>query len=702
MKPTRRLRSLRVIPRLIAMPALLLLLGAFPAGGVAQVAPGAGTTGTPGDTLRVLDSIPVLLEPLVVGVERNRSAPPPVASITVSPARLRSTRADNPYDLVRRVAGVEVHDQGQGPGFASNVVMRGFTSDHSADVLLVVDGVPVNLPIHGHVEGLADWNVLLPAAVASMRVIHGAASPLYGDFALAGVTEVFTRADAQGTESVLGLTHRGDLEGSVLTGLRRENGGALVAGELRRQQGWRDNSDYTLLNLLLRGWRGVGEGRLEGGLSLYGTGWSSPGFVDVSRFNRQELTRAIDETDGGDSRRAVAHARFSHPLGADGALQVTGWGMTSDYDIFLHIPGHDHSGTGGTVNQSWEADRRTGGGGQVEFGQVLPRGDLTLGFGGRGDEAEYSHNATLFRDVVDRELDLSATHRSAWLYGRYRREFGGRLGIDLGARLDHLAHTSSSHLDARPDVEATNTVASPKLGLRFALDRGVVLKGSSARGFRSPVGIVGDPTREPYLAWSHEVGAEWNGPGRGANLALFRTDVANERLLDPVTLTATNAGSSTRQGVQAAAWLALGDRLMAEVSGTWNHARMSGAYVDAHGDQHEDGSAGGAVPEGNVPVPGVADYHGALRLESAWGDQRTGVLTWRVVGPHVPIGEEGVTTQPYSVLDLAVSLPVSEGLLLDLQLENTLDIRYVELRSSGWVSPGQPRRLAARLRFGTP
>lgn len=688
-----------VIHRVPGMLLLVLVLtGGLPTGAMAQTAPGL-----PGDTLRAPgDSIPVLLEPLVVGVERNRSAPPPVASITISPARLRSTRADNPYDLVRRVAGVEVHDQGQGPGFASNVVMRGFTSDHSADVLLVVDGVPVNLPIHGHVEGLADWNVLLPAAVASMRVIHGAASPLYGDFALAGVTEVFTRADADGTETVLGLTHRGDLEGSILTGWRRDNGGALVAGELRRQQGWRDNSDYTLLNLLLRGWRGVGRGRLEGGLSLYGTGWSSPGFVDVPRFNRQELTRAIDETDGGDSRRAVAHVRFSQPVGGDGALQVTGWGMSSDYDIFLHIPGHDHSGIGGTVNQSWEADRRTGGGGQVEYGRVMARGDLTLGFGGRGDEASYTHNATLFRDVVDRELDLSATHRSGWLYGRFRREFGGRLGVDVGARLDHLAHTSRSHLDERPDVDATNTVASPKLGLRFALDRGVVLKGSSARGFRSPVGIVGDPTREPYLAWSHEVGAEWIGAGRGANLALFRTDVANERLFDPVTLQATSAGSSTRQGVQAAAWWALGDRLMAEVSGTWNHARMSGAYVDAHGDQHEDVASTALGLEGDVPVPGVADYHGALRLESRWGDRRTGVLTWRVVGPHVPIGEDGVTTRPYSVLDLSVSLPVSRDLLLDVQVENTLDIRYVELRSSGWVAPGQPRRLAARLRFGTP
>ena len=58
--------------------------------------------------------------------------------------------------MFRRAAAVEVHEQGQGPGFASDVVVRGFTSDHSGDVLLVVDGVPVNLPINGHGEGYSD------------------------------------------------------------------------------------------------------------------------------------------------------------------------------------------------------------------------------------------------------------------------------------------------------------------------------------------------------------------------------------------------------------------------------------------------------------------------------------------------------------------------------------------------------------------
>lgn len=40
------------------------------------------------------------------------------------------------YDLLRQTAALEVHDQGQGPGFASAASVRGFSSDHSTDLAL--------------------------------------------------------------------------------------------------------------------------------------------------------------------------------------------------------------------------------------------------------------------------------------------------------------------------------------------------------------------------------------------------------------------------------------------------------------------------------------------------------------------------------------------------------------------------------------
>jgi outer membrane receptor protein involved in Fe transport len=189
-------------------------------------------------------------------------------------------------------------------------------------VLLTIDGVPINLPVHGHVEGHSR-SILLPAAVSSLRVITGPASPLYGDFSLAGVVEVFTAADAAGTAGSLMGSSYGDTGGWLRSGRRSDGGGFLVAGEGRRQQGWRDNSAYWLGNGTIRGWRRAGSGRLEGGVALYGSSWDSPGFVSVDDYNADALTRAMDPTDGGSAYRGIAHGRLTTVAGETD--QATAW-----------------------------------------------------------------------------------------------------------------------------------------------------------------------------------------------------------------------------------------------------------------------------------------------------------------------------------------------------------------------------------------
>src|SRR3954451_22662111 len=162
------------------------------------------------------------LQTITVTSERPRAAAPPVTTFVVPAAELRRTFANNPYDLLRRTSGIEVHEQGQGPGFASDAVIRGFSSDHSSDVLLVLDGVPINLPVHGHVEGYSDWSILSPAAMSAVRVITGPASPLYGDFSLAGVVEVFTAPDATGVAGNLAGSSFGDVAGWIRSGQRAD------------------------------------------------------------------------------------------------------------------------------------------------------------------------------------------------------------------------------------------------------------------------------------------------------------------------------------------------------------------------------------------------------------------------------------------------------------------------------------------------
>ena len=199
MVPTSHLRTPSRVARTLAR--VLCVCGCLVAGGARATAQ-AQASAKPDTTKGKV----TVLAPVTVTGKRELAVAPPVSTIEVSPAVVQRAPASNPYDMIGRAAGIEVHQQGQGPGFASDVVIGGFTSDHSSDVLLVLDGVPINLPIHGHVEGYADWSILSPGAISVTRVIHGPASPLYGDFSIGGVIEAYTEADASGPSGSFGVT----------------------------------------------------------------------------------------------------------------------------------------------------------------------------------------------------------------------------------------------------------------------------------------------------------------------------------------------------------------------------------------------------------------------------------------------------------------------------------------------------------------
>lgn len=656
--------------------------------------------GTGADSTR-RDSVRHVLPPVTVRSVRELSVAPPVATLRIDPVALRTTPAGDAWDLVRRVTGIEVHEQGQGPGYASNAVIRGFTSDHSADVLLLVDGVPVNLPINGHGEGYADWNVLLAPAVSAMRVVTGTASPLHGDFALGGTVEVFTAADAAGTSAGLSGWSRAGGGGWLVTGARAGLGGHLEAIDLQQDAGWRPHSASTRANGLLRGWRKVGRGRLEAGLHLYRSTWDSPGFVAVDRYNADDLAAATDPSDGGMSSRVIATARYAGPLAGTASVDASSWAQAGRLHFFLNIP----EGTD-APQQTEELDRRGAVGGHVQLTWPRPSGELTIGATARADAANYDRYETSARARDALDVSYDASYLAGGAYVRWRKLYRSLFGLDLGARTDMVSYRTTAPGEAT--LTATRGIFSPKLGARWILPSGDALFGSLSRGFRGAVGVIAEPTRAPYLAWSSELGLERQRGSWRARLALFRLDVSNERIQDPVTLGISSAGSSVRQGVDGELEWHPSPRTRLEAAGTWNDAALTGHYADAHGDNGQLATA--LVPgiigdplrhdvpgDENSPgqrVPGVAHFTARVSAAGPVGATAAWHATVRVIGPYVPIGEPTVQTQTYSVLDVGLRMPAgATGWTVEAELQNALDVHYVENRASGFVTPGVPRML---------
>src|SRR2546425_7470489 len=67
-------------------------------------------------------------------------------------------------EILETVPGVII-TQHAGGGKANQYFLRGFNLDHGTDFATSLDGMPVNLPTHGHGQGYTDLNLVIPELV---------------------------------------------------------------------------------------------------------------------------------------------------------------------------------------------------------------------------------------------------------------------------------------------------------------------------------------------------------------------------------------------------------------------------------------------------------------------------------------------------------------------------------------------------------
>ena len=226
--------------------------------------------------------------------------------------------------------------------------------------------------------------------------------------------------------------------------------------------------------------------------------------------------------------------------------------------------------------------------------------------------------------------------------------------------------------------------------------------------------MIADPVLDPIRGWSKEVGARYEGAAVTAQVALFRLDVSHERIQDPVTREILATGRSKRQGINADAEVHLSRVFTLFGDGTINDAVIKGAPASGGaapvavlpdlslGDIHRPLRPSFHIepPEPGDRVPNVARWLGRVGMEAAITPRIATRAMLRFSGPYTPIGEPGVETQGYAIVDLGTSLAIEPlGGVLDLELQNLFDTKYPEIRASGFINPGAPRTLRAAIRF---
>jgi outer membrane receptor protein involved in Fe transport len=615
----------------------------------------------------------------------------PAGIVHVNALQLGAAPSANTWELLRQTAGLEVHEQGQGPGFASDASLRGFSSDHSTDLALWIDGVPVNEPVNGHAEGYNDWSLLFKSAVQDMDVIEGPTSALFGNFALAGVVNVRTIDRFAGTQLTVNGGSYGRGAGTVLTGFDHgSRGGGVLGLHYEREDGFRPNAGYDIVQGHARYVHELSpDVAVDLGSELYASNWSSAGFLSEGEFTSGQYDIVSNPSDGGLKRRAQERASI-RVLKGSMLWRTTAYATEGQWRLFLTIPpaGGRFEGSG---SQTEEEDRRYGLGLTSAATWMGAGSEFTLGGELRYDHSRYENFFTTDRQRDSTQAAFRASQGMGAIFVQSHYDLTDRLRLDLGARAD--AFSTRTMPDGEPEATGSTAVFSPKLGARFTLTDDVSWYANVSRGFRSTDGIVADPTLPVITAWSYESGLKFTSGDRFLTATLFRMNVSNEQTFNDLTGESSSGGSSRRQGLEVQWGAPITDGLRTTGSWTFNDARYTHLTVVSEDDN--------APPQA---VDGLRVYNTAQYVGSASLDLAPQSVTWRAhltgnwVGPYSPFDEPGQVFGAYGLLHASVAFPLA-GIDVNIGVRNLLDRAYPEVIAGHLYAPGQPRSVYVSMQY---
>lgn len=640
-------------------------------------------------------------------VERSE----PLTVIHLAPLTIALTPSNSPWELFRQAAGLEAHEQGQGPGFASDLSVRGFSSDHSTDLALYIDGVPNNEPVNGHAEGYNDINLLMPQIVSGIDVVKGPTSALYGNFAFGGVINVRTLNRFSGVDLTVGSGSYGLGQGALITGFDHGSTGGIFAVSGYREDGWRPHSENQYGHLHTAIVHDLSPTTtIDASVDGYLTSYNSPGFLDTAQYNAGRTNLVSNYGDGGFKRHAQERVSIRTFLGPSVEWRSTIYAQQGTWQFWLSSPPGLGGLTEGSGAESREMDARSGVGGTSALTYATPGVDITLGVDTRYTDATYANYAessTGYRvDSAAVILASPARQFSGGLFVQAGLDVTKYARLSVGGRVDQLSTSvRQPQVDASGDLllddyydsQHAKGIFSPKSGILFRPFAGIDhpnfgIFANVSRGFRQTDGVISDPTLPFITVWDYETGVRFDAGTWNVDASLFRMDVSNEQSFDPALNAVIGGGQSRRNGLDVAANGRLAPGVTADASFTVLH----GFYT--HFVDPDDG-----VDYSHTPIFNTSSYVAAAHVDFDIPGQRwIAQVGTNLQGAYTPFEEPGILRPGFALFNVAGGFKLSPRTQLLLGVRNLFDVRYRELESGGQVTPGEGRAIYASMRLRSP
>ena len=371
-----------------------------------------------------------------------------------------------PGELVEVVPGM-MATQHSGSGKANQYFLRGFNLDHGTDFSGMVDGVPLNLPSHGHGQGYLDLNSIIPELVDIVEYGKGPYHAEMGDFSSAGFVKFHTKHKMDKGLIKFGYGENDYYRGVLANSHQLGKGDLLYGAEVNFYEGpWDKEESLNKFNGLLRytvdeGYKGYA---IVG--TAYHSNWDSTEQIP-NRAVEQGFSRlgTIDPSSGGDMERYSLSSSWW--LQSEyGETELSAYAVYSNFNLYSNFTYFLNDQTNG--DQITQRDQRYIFGGEAKHTKYDDWFNLdvknTVGLQIRHD---YIPNVALYksreREILSTVTEHEVSQTSIGIYLENEVQWAEKFKSILGLRGDFYLYDVESHNIAVNSGQTDDAQFSPKL-----------------------------------------------------------------------------------------------------------------------------------------------------------------------------------------------------------------------------------------------
>ena len=627
---------------------------------------------------------------------------------------LKSRPALRPGEVLEFIPGLIV-TQHSGDGKANQYFLRGFNLDHGTDFATRIDGMPVNMPTHGHGQGYTDLNFLIPELVQRIEYRKGPYFASQGDFASAGSAAISyqKKLDADFAQLTLGQGRFRRAVGGVSVGVG--NGLVLTgAAEVQRNDGpWtvpeRLRKDNAVLSLsggtADRGWHATAMG--------YDARWTATDqvpqrLIDGGGVGEQPFGRfdSLDPSAGGGSSRSSLSFEW-RDLSESGRTRLSAYAIRYKLDLnsnFTYALERPDDG-----DQFKQTDKRTVAGLDASrsvshrLGRLEARSEAGLAL--RHDRIRVGLHDSVQRRITATVREDRVRETMLGLYAQTELELMPTLRVIGGLRVDRVGNHVDALTQADNSGRTSDTQVSPKLSVvagpfaktEFFVNLGRGLHSNDARGTTARVdpktGDAVDAVPPLVASRGFEIGARTEAlRGLQSSLALWSLDSDSELVYIGDAGATEASGASRRRGVEFNnRWVPV-PWLLIDADLAWTHARFR------NGDR---------IPNA---IDRVASVAATVRDLGPWSAS----LQWRYLGPGALVEDNSVRSRSSLSTNLRVGYRFTARVEATLDVFNLADRKLDDIQyfyesrlpaeaqavADRHVHPAEPRSVRLTLRVG--